>query len=306
MKKGGFVDDMLGVVDTVTVHDANALFGQLLVQSSPEMLIHGNISEVDALKLQSIILDTIKPSAPKTALPNLNRLAMIPIGSSVYVPPPIPNDSSAIEICLQIGSADRRDHVLARLFAHIFREPCLDILSTREQCDYSTLNWVLWPQGRAGLQILIQSNHLPLVQDELIESLLDYVRKYLTDFMTQDDFEVYKQELITEMLADKRQLVDEANSYWYEITAQRYDFERNKLDAELLRQNIDLVDLQLFANRFIWNDAPERRKLAVHVWSDKAFDINAYTMYNEEQIIKDKNGLLSKCEFFPALSPSSQ
>ena len=50
------------------------------------------------------------------------------------------------------------------------------------------------------------------------------------------------------------------------------DFERARLNAELLRQDITPLDMQLFASRFIWRDASERRKLAIHIWSEAAFN----------------------------------
>lgn len=296
------VEDRLNVIDSLTTDDAQAIFGQFLVQSSPEILVHGNINEEDAQKLQAIILDNIQTSAPEASLLSPIRAVKIPIGSFVYVPQPIPNNNTSIEIYLQISSMDRRDRVLVMLFAQIFKEPFFNILRTQEQLGYIVAHGTRWSQGVMGLRFLIQSERVPTYLDDRIEKFIeDNARIYLNSSMTLDEFEKHKQALITSILTKKRYLAEETKVYWGEIESQICDFEHAKLNARLLSQDIKPLDIQLFASRFIWKDAPERRKLAVHLWPDTVTIADSYAKYNGEQIIKDRISFLNRCELYPGL-----
>src|ERR1700744_4013650 len=96
-------EDRLKAISAINIDDAQTVFGQFLVQSSPEILVHGNLNDTDARNLQSIILDTINASAPEASLLNPPRAVKIPIGSFIYVPSPIPNNNVAIDVYLQIS-----------------------------------------------------------------------------------------------------------------------------------------------------------------------------------------------------------
>lgn len=304
-EKSWLVEDKLSAIDAVTIDDAQTTFSQFLVQSSPEILVHGNLNKADAQKLQSIIIDAIQATAPEASLLNPIRAVKIPVGSFIYAPPPVPNNNAAIEVYLQVNSMDRRERVLAGLFAQIFQEPFFNVLRTQEQLGYVVSHGTELSQGVMGLRFLIQSERPPIYLDDRIETFIEnHARPYLNNSMTLDDFERHKQSLITQILTKKRQLAEETESYWREIESQIRDFEHTKLDAELLRQDIGPLDLQLFASRFVWKDASERRKLAVHIWPNTAFTADAYVKYNGGQVIKDRIGFLNRCELYPGL-PSS-
>ena len=299
------VEDQLTAIDSIEAQDAQATFGQYLKQSNPEILVHGNQSDADTLKLRSIIVDTIMPRPPDASLLGPVRTVKIPKGCSIYAPPPIPNNNNAIDVYLQVNSMDRRDHVLTLLFVQIFNESFFTILRTKEQLGYLVRHTVSYMQGVPGLKFSIQSERTPIHLDDRIETFIEeHAKSFLNGSMTLEDFERHKQALITELLKKNRKIAEEASVYWGEIETQLCDFERAKLNAELLRQDISPLDMQLFASRFIWRDASERRKLAVHIWSDAAFKEDpSPTKYGGRHVIRDRVSFLNSCELYPGLPP---
>jgi insulysin len=202
---------------------------------------------------------------------------------------------------------DRRDQALTLLFVQIFNEPFFDILRTKEQLGYLVRHAVSYVQGVPGLRFSIQSERTPIYLDDRIEAFIeDYAKSFLNGAMTLDGFERHKQALITELLKKNRKMAEEANVYWGEIETQLCDFERARLNAELLRQDITPLDMQLFASRFIWKDASERRKLAVYIWSDAAFNEDpSPAKYGGRHVIRDRVSFLNSCELYPGLPPKN-
>ena len=156
------VEDQLNAINSIRAHDAQVTFGHYLVQSNPEILVHGNQSDADALKLRSIIVDTITPHAPDASLRCPVRTVRIPMGSSIDAPLSIPSNNNAIDVYLQVNSMDRRDQVLTLLFVQIFNEPFFNILRTKENLAIWWRHAVSYVQGVPGLRFSIQSERTPI------------------------------------------------------------------------------------------------------------------------------------------------
>ena len=293
-------EDYLAVIDEVAISDLQEAAKTLLHNSRPDILIHGNVTEERAIEIHKMVHKIVNPVYPHPALLQPIRTLKVPLGASVFVPNPLPNPNAATTIQLSINN-DYFDHVLATLFVQIFNESFFDILRTKEQLGYSTHMLAGARQGVTFIQFHIQSEKDPIFLDERIESFLEsHARQVLMKGSSTEDFVRHKQALHTMWVAKKKSIYEETHSYWDQIGCQRFRFDRVHSYVELLNK-ATLLDLQFFADRFVWHGAPERRKLAVHLWSNLSKRTNFEYQNYDGVLIDDPLAFINRCELFPSV-----
>lgn len=82
--------------------------------------------------------------------------------------------------------------------------------------------------------------------------------------MTTEEFERHKTALAVRRQEKPKQLTHRAVRYWSEISTGQYFFDRDDIEVEELMKIVQ-EDLIEFFKLYVFHDAPQRRKLSVHV-----------------------------------------
>lgn len=85
--------------------------------------------------------------------------------------------------------------------------------------------------------------------------------------MSNEEFERHKTALAVRRLEKPKQLSHRAMRYWSEITSGDYFFDRDTVEVEEMYR-ISHDDLMSFFGDYVFHDASQRRKMAVHVVSN--------------------------------------
>ena len=86
------------------------------------------------------------------------------------------------EMYLQCGLEDTRANMLLELTAQILREPCFNVLRTREQLGYIVFSGVRRMYGVQGLRFIVQSEKTPAFLDGRILAFLNTIEVLPIDF----------------------------------------------------------------------------------------------------------------------------
>jgi insulysin len=85
--------------------------------------------------------------------------------------------NSAIEYNIQIGDAkDDSTRTHALLFGQIAKEPCFNILRTKEQLGYIVSGSVRKQTGVIGYRVIVQSEKSPWYLEERVELFLESLK----------------------------------------------------------------------------------------------------------------------------------
>lgn len=84
--------------------------------------------------------------------------------------------------------------------------------------------------------------------------------------MSAEEFERHKTALAVRRQEKPKQLSHRAVRYWSEIMTGEYLFDRDEVEVDELKR-ITKQDLVDFFSEYVFNHAPQRRKMAVHVLS---------------------------------------
>lgn len=236
-------------------------------QSFIEVFAHGNLYKEDVLKVTKLVENTIKPRklAPSD-WPIQRSLVLEPGANFVFSKPLVDpkNVNHAIEYVLYLGESD--DYVLrakASLFAQIAHEPCFDVLRTKEQLGYVVFSGTRPTVTTIAYRFIVQSERTPEYLEWRIHSFLDAFAKTLKD-ISETDFESHKQSLINKRLEKMKNLDQESNRLWTQITNESYDFDLEHVMVDHIKP-LTRSDILKFFNHYISPSSPHRAKLAVHM-----------------------------------------
>jgi insulysin len=138
------------------------------------------------------------------------------------------NINSACEYYCQVGHvAD--DHLRPRLFllARLAKAPVFDILRTKEQLGYVVFSSARTLAGSMGFRILLQSEKPSAFLEARVEAFLQHFKAVLEE-MSDADFRMTKQGLISTYAESPKNLQEESSRYWNAIEDGDYDFDRRE------------------------------------------------------------------------------
>lgn len=131
--------------------------------------------------------------------------------------------------------------------------------------------------------------------------------------MSIEEFKRHKEALAVRRLEKPKQLSHRAVRYWSEITSGDYFFDRDAVEVAEL-QGISHQDLVAFFREYVFHDASQRRKIAVHVLSnvpqDKAEPIpngqlSASPFSKAAQVVEDVAIFKRSLPLFPLIKSST-
>ncbi|KAJ3108951.1 Insulinase (Peptidase M16) [Phlyctochytrium planicorne] len=262
--------EALKATSDITPADIQAFYPQLLSRLFVEGFVIGNVEVEEAKELAALIETHLAPkSFPSSVKEQTMRTLIIPTGHKVVFERDVPNPNqpnSSIEFNVQIG--DVVDDVLrikTMLLAQITKEPCFNVLRTKEQLGYIVFSGLRKQTGMLGLRVIIQSERDPWWLEFRIFEFLKTLRTMIAD-MPDEEYGKHVKALVSRLTEKDKNLNEEANRWWAHISSRYYDFNQNVRDAENVK-TISKSDILAFFDQFLDPASPVVRKLSIHMRS---------------------------------------
>jgi len=133
--------------------------------------------------------------------------------------------------------------------------------------------------------------------------------------LSETEFQRNINALIANILVKKKRLLEKTQEYWGQIVPQLYEFNRGistltrfliiinlaQTDADLIKR-LRKQELLDFVETFVTSRAPERRKLAIHVWSDAHAGLRNEPYQDFDAIvINDPSEFAAAMELYPSI-----
>jgi len=263
------IDSKLAVLPHLTAAHLQDFVAALWSAANLEMLVHGNITQEDAVALLTMAKTTLSPRRPLfEAETTMRRIVQLPKGVSVVEQDhaDAQNPNSALYYYIQAGWKDLRLQTLIDLLAHILLEPAFDQLRTKEALGYIVWSGARSLYGTHGYRIIVQSSdylcdHLHSRAEEFLHSQVGALAG-----MTDDDFEQAKAALAVKKKERDTKLRQRSQRFWVEIDHHQYLFDRVPQQLEILKtlQKDDVVGL---LKSFL---SPDSAVLSIHLYKQGA------------------------------------
>ncbi|VFQ78510.1 unnamed protein product [Cuscuta campestris] len=175
------------------------------------------------------------------------------------------DENSAFLHYIQIGLDEFELNVKLQLFVMIAQQPAFDQLRSVEQLGYITSLSRRFDFGVRGLQFIVQSSAKdPGYVESRVRAFVIMLKSKLL-YMSEDEFKKKVNALIDVKLEKFKNLWEETNFYWWEISGGTYKFNRIPMEVEALKQ-VTKTDLIGFFDEYVSVDSPKRKALSVRVY----------------------------------------
>ncbi|TNN18138.1 Insulin-degrading enzyme [Schistosoma japonicum] len=296
-----YIQAFKDVTYEVMVNFIKQFYGQIFIEG----LIYGNISEEDAISYHEMIQSSlVKNRGSKPLLLShitMAREIILPEDSRYLYQRYISGQpASAVYYYLQCGDQSTLNDTLLNLFCQIVSEPAFNKLRTEQQLGYIVHAGLRRSNKLQGFRILVQSPHHPNDVEKSIEEFLLTVNKLLEN-MSEKDFDVHVQSLLTHLLEKPKGMQDRFRLLWSEVVCRHYNFKRNLHESNVLKslKKNDVID---FFKKYIDPSSCKRRKLAIHILSKEKHDCDTESNnHNEKVIVLRDHTELKRCCALSAL-----
>lgn len=225
------VEEFAAELSIITCESIRAFHKELLSQMHMEAVVHGNLYKEDALKLTDMMENTLKTRPLPKSQWSIYRSFLFPPGSNFVYRKTLgdpANVNHCIEYFLYVG--EKHEHMLRAkvlLLDQILHEPAFDQLRTKEQLGYIVFSGLKTSTTTLGFRFLIQSEKTAQYLEGRIDSFLsNYVATL--EQMGDSEFESHKRSLVIKLLEKMKNLDQETNRLWSQISNEYYDFESCK------------------------------------------------------------------------------
>eukprot|EP01041_Mallomonas_annulata_P009052 gene9052-18749_t len=274
---------------STTLDDFQTFANVLLRQMRYEILVHGNASQVEAQKISLLVEEHLKSGAlPHSQEPIRRVLAIRPGYQYIYRqnardcnPKEV---NSAIENLYLVCKED---------VSHLLSEPLFDQLRTKEQLGYIVHNAIAKIGNINALRIIIQSNNTePMALDDKIESFLISYHDVL-EKLSEEDLKSNIQAVIEKLVEKPKNLDQETQRHWQEISSSTYLFNRRQLQADFL-QNIKLSDVMLFYKMYIMPNDTRRKFTSQFYGANQYYPLDKKSHMKKSKVIIVKDPAVFK------------
>lgn len=264
--------EKLAELDHVTVDDIQRHAQEILSRTHITMLVHGNVTEEEALRIGDTVESILKARPISAAEHVLPRSLILPPRCNYVWEDVVPNKdelNSSITFYVEVGDpTDPPLRAILSLFGQMVSEPAFNQLRTKEQLGYIVSSNVWLLGGSGGWGIVVQSERKPPYLETRVEAFLDLFRENLSA-MSEDEFERQRDAYAFKRLERLKNLGEEASRFWSHIESGYEDFLRRETDAKNVRL-LTKQDMQTFFDTYIHHSSPTRRKLSVHLASQRS------------------------------------
>lgn len=259
--------EKLAELDHITSADIDSFAREFFGRVYIETLVHGNMKQEEALKLQDMVEGILAPRPLAAAEKIGERSLLLPPASQHVWRMPVPNTANtnnAIEYYCEVGElTDDQLRPRLALLSQLAHQPAFDTLRTKEQLGYIVFSGSRAGVSTMGFRIIVQSAKSASHLESRIEAFLDTFREYLEQ-MSEDDFAQHRRSLIAKKQEKPKNLHEESSRFWRTIGDGFYDFDRRQVDVSTL-ENVtkqDIIDLYM---QHIHPSSATRRKFSIHL-----------------------------------------
>ncbi|XP_026333644.1 insulin-degrading enzyme, partial [Hyposmocoma kahamanoa] len=259
---------LLEAAESMTPQQLDEYAASMVRKVHVEGIMVGNLTRERALK----VADGIENKLPKDATPLLAQQLLLyreveleKGASYLRETNNKVHKSSCTSVYYACGVRALKQNVILELLAQTLHEPCFNILRTKEQLGYIVFSGIRRSNGVQGLRVIVQSDRHPSYLDTRIEAFIEAAQDIL-EKMSEEEFLKHRAALAAQKLEKPKRLSSKASQLWGEITAQVYNFDRQRVEVEHL-STITKDELLQFFKKHISIDSPARMKLAVYVVS---------------------------------------
>ncbi len=285
-------DDYLQVIDQITIKDLEAFIPVLLKQMNIEMLGHGNFSTQEIKVMGDLFEQNFSDSTLKKNGDFEERTLNVPLKPEYTYQIQVEDVNSAIQMLYQAGPGSIKQSVTLDLIQQVVEKSFYHQLRTIEQLGY--LVWSGYQQMNKvdGFYFIIQSGTRdPVYLQERIESFIKGFYPTLSK-LSQDDFDKFREALISKRLEPPKTLGEETLRYWSEISSRNYEFDRIEKEIEALRKLTLNEIIEAYHSIFI--DAESEKKISI-----QAFGKNHGLKPPRDTLITDAKKFKSGMSFYP-------
>ncbi|KAF3769957.1 hypothetical protein M406DRAFT_248220 [Cryphonectria parasitica EP155] len=270
------VEEFAAELPIVTCESTRTFQKELLSQLHIEAVVHGNVYKEDALRLTDMLEQRLKTRPlPKTQWP-IWRSFLFPPGSN-YVFKKTLGDPANVNHCIEyfLFVGEKHEHMLrskVMLLGQILHEPAFDQLRTKEQLGYIVFSGMKTSATTLGFRFIIQSEKTTQYLETRIESFLTASAETLRT-MSDSDFEGHKRSVVIKLLEKTKNLDEETNRLWGQVSNEYYDFDLPQKAASQVKQltKQEMVD---FFDHYISPTSPARAKLSVWMVAQATSDVS--------------------------------
>ena len=221
------VEQFVAALPDLTAESVAQFHRQIMSQMHVEAYVHGNFYKKEALKLTDMIETILDPRPlPKEEWPIMRSLILPPGSNYLYkktLKDPA-NVNHCIEYYLHIGDkGDRKVRAKTQVLDQLLHEPAFDQLRTKEQLGYVVFSGMRGGATIYGFRFIIQSEKPAEYLESRIEAFLASQAGVIAA-MSDADFESHKRSVITKRLEKLKNLDQETNRHWAQISNEYYDF----------------------------------------------------------------------------------
>ncbi|XP_055383724.1 insulin-degrading enzyme-like isoform X1 [Condylostylus longicornis] len=278
-----------------------------------EIFVYGNVNKQQTLKIVDLCVEKLEKTNSKI-LPILARQLLqkreYKLNDGDCYAFQTDNEyhhSSCTQLYLQCNSQTNSTTAFIDLVAQILTEPCYNCLRTEEQLGYIVFCGSRKANSVTSIRIIVQSSKPPYFVEERIENFLNNMLKTLEE-MPKEEFERYKNALITLKLEKPKKMNTQFYKDLNEITLAQYHFERDQAECEIIKK-ISKEEIISFYKTYILKSSSKRRSLSIHIMSTvKKSDDAEQPMENgvlsdNYQLITDLSAFKSSKELYPVTRP---
>jgi len=235
------VADKLAAAREVTLDELEAFGQELVRQTDPVMLAHGNLTEASALNLARQVEAMVLNGRERTTVERSN-IRQLPEGQARAVLD-VAHQDTGYTLYLQGEDTSYEERARFRLLAQIVSSPFYEEIRTTRQLGYIVYATAFEILETPALGLVVQS---PEADAGAIDRA---VQAFSADFESRlaelDDNRLNreKQAVISQLLQQDRQLGEVSGRYWREIDRNNEDFDSREQLAEAIRK-VSLEDLQ--------------------------------------------------------------
>jgi len=235
------VADKLAAAREVTLDELKAFGRELVRQTDPVMLAHGNLTEASALNLARQVKAMVLDGRERTTVERSN-IRQLPEGQTRAVLD-VAHQDTGYTLYLQGNDTSYEERARFRLLAQIVSSPFYEEIRTTRQLGYIVYATAFEMLETPALGLVVQS---PEADAQAIDQA---VQAFSADFEGQltelDDNRLNreKQAVISQLLQQDRQLGEVSGRYWREIDRNNEEFDSREQLADAIRK-VSLEDLQ--------------------------------------------------------------
>ena len=235
------VADKLAAAREVTLDELKAFGRELVRQTDPVMLAHGNLTEASALNLARQVKAMVLDGRERTTVERSN-IRQLPEGQTRAVLD-VAHQDTGYTLYLQGNDTSYEERARFRLLAQVVSSPFYEEIRTTRQLGYIVYATAFEMLETPALGLVVQS---PEADAQAIDQA---VQAFSADFESQlaelDDNRLNreKQAVISQLLQQDRQLGEVSGRYWREIDRNNEDFDSREQLAEAIRK-VSLEDLK--------------------------------------------------------------